>query len=358
MTVRADVPRVAVVIGLAGLLVAITVTAAPADAVRDRYGGAGDDDPRAVRLLERSAAAMRTTAYSGTRMVSAWGSTSATTALIGVRHVPGQGTRLFLRGGDIPGDAATTFLDTEGRGPGRSDPLDLAYFDLLTESYALALGRRDSVAGRSARVVRVERAGDVAARLWVDDRSAVLLRREVFDRGGRLVRESTFIDIDVRDGGFLSHLPPTTPAPAGHPIGPESRYALQSAGWTCASYSGAMQLVDIETLDGTDALHLTYSDGLSRMSVFEQRGSLDAGALSGFRQLRLAGEEVHVREGLPTYVLWEDDGLVFTAVTDGPLDTVVGVVAADSSGSSPDRGFWDRVSAGLTRLAGWASPLV
>ncbi|MGH3356181.1 MAG: sigma-E factor regulatory protein RseB domain-containing protein, partial [Nocardioidaceae bacterium] len=67
---------------------------------------------------------------------------------------------------------------------------------------------------------------------------------------------------------------------------------------------------------------------------------------------------VHVREGMPTYAVWQRDGIVFTAVTDGPLDTVAGVVRAAPEHAYGHAGFWDRVTGGMTRLGAWASPLV
>lgn len=339
-----------------GVLGATGLAAATAGAVRDRFDGVGDDDEHAVALLHRSAHAMRATSYSGTRMLSAWGRDSATTVLVDVEHVAGQGTRLTLRGGGVPEETAT-FLASGGVST-HSGELSLESFHLLTDSYAVTLGPADSVAGRPATVVEVSRGGDVVARLWVDDGSGLLLRREVFDSAGRLVRESTFIDLSVHASGFMAHLPPTAPEPASHGIAVSHRHAMEVAGWDCPQEAGPMRLVGIETLQGSGAVHMTYSDGLTRMSVFEQHGSLDPGSVSGLEQYRLGDQVVHVREGLPTYAMWEKDGLVFTAVTDGSLDSVARVVATEPPGPSGDLGFWDRVAGGLTRIGAWSSPLV
>jgi hypothetical protein len=349
VTVRAG--TLLMVAGVVGLL----VLASPgASAFQNPYGGAGDDDQRAVDLLRRSAAAMRATSYAGTRMVSAWGRDESVTVLVDVEHVAGQGTRLSVRGG-APQDAAM-FL-AGGSGAAQASELTVRSLELLTEAYAVRLGERDSVAGRPSTVVEVSRADATVARLWVDDASGLLLRREIFDVSGRLVRESTFIDVHVAPSDFMAHLPPTVPGtpPRGQVV-PGVRN-LESTGWDCPHQAGTMQLVDMEVLEGTGALHITYSDGLSRMSVFEQRGSLDPDSVRGLARFRLAGHLVHVREGMPTYAVWEQDGLVLTAVTDGPLDTVAAVIAGQ-----PPRvegwGFWDRVASGLARLGDWATPLV
>jgi negative regulator of sigma E activity len=340
-----------VLLGVVGML---TLATPAAYASPTPYGGAGDDDHRAVGLLHHAAVAMRATSYSGTRVLSVWGRDRATTVLVDVEHVAGQGTRLAVHGGGISQDTAT-FL---GNDTGGVQAVSVASLRLLTDAYAVTLGGRDSVAGRPARVVEVSRGDTLAARLWVDERSGLLLRQEVFDRSGRLVRESVFIDVETDATGFMAHLPPTSPQPAAHTVGVRDRHSLETVGWDCPGRAGTMALVGIEVLDGTDALHMTYSDGLSRMSVFEQRGSLDPHAVRGFDRVLLGKQVVHVREGMPTYVMWQHDGLVFTAVTDGPLDTVAAVVAAESPRPPGEPGFWTRVVAGMARIGSWASPLV
>jgi sigma-E factor negative regulatory protein RseB len=349
-------PRLGVVLLLVGVVGALTAVGSTAGAARDAFGGGGDDDQQAVELLRGSAVAMRMTSYSGTRMLSAWGTDDATTVLVDVEHVPGQGTRISMAGGGLPDDAAT-FL-ASGRGTAsEAAELELRGFDLLTDAYAVTLGPSDSVVGRPSTVVDVSRADALVARLWIDDRSGLLLRREVFDAAGRLARESAFIDLHVAESDFMEHLPPAAPEAATHGVGMGHRAGLLAAGWDCPNEAGAMRLLRIETIGRAGALHLTYSDGLSRMSVFEQRGSLAERSVRGFEPMLLGGRLVHVREGMPTYVVWEDEGLVFTAVTDAPLDSV-GAVVRNAPAWDADRGFWTRVGSGLARLGGWVTPLV
>jgi hypothetical protein len=343
-----------VLLGVVGVLILATPAA---HASQNPFGGAGDDDHRAVELLRHAAVAMRDTAYTGTRMLSTWGRDRATTVVVDVEHVPGQGTRLALRGGDITQDTAT-FLGAGADGGVQATEVTVESLELLTDAYAVTLGRRDRVAGRPSQVVQVSRGDTVVARLWVDERSGLLLRQELFDLSGRLVRESVFIDVETDASGFMAHLPPMSPQAAAHAVGVRKRRSLETDGWDCPGQAGTMQLLGIEVLGGTDALHITYSDGLSRMSVFEQRGSLDPHAVRGFAQFRMAGRLVYVREGMPTYAMWEDHGLVFTAVTDGPLDTVAAAVADRSSDVPEDPGFWGRVVTGMARIGSWATPLL
>jgi len=340
-----------VVAGVVGLLVLVVPGAT---AYQNPYGGAGDDDQRAVDLLRQSADAMRVTSYSGTRMVSAWGRAASVTVLVDVEHVAGQGTRLSVRGG-APQDAAM-FL-AGGSDAERASQLTGQSLELLTQAYTVRLGEHDSVAGRPSTVVEVSRTGAVVARLWVDETSGLLLRREIFDSSGRLVRESTFIDVHVAPSDFMAHLPPAVPD-TSHGQGVHDVHTLERTGWDCPHQAGTMQLVGTEVLPGTQALHMTYSDGLSRMSVFEQRGALAPDSVRGLQSLRLAGHLVYVREGMPTYAVWQQDGLVLTAVTDGSLDAVAAVVAGQPPQVDTGLSFWDRVASGVARLGDWATPLV
>ncbi|MCZ7527450.1 MAG: hypothetical protein M5U14_14335 [Acidimicrobiia bacterium] len=72
--------------------------------------------------------------------------------------------------------------------------------------------------------------------------------------------------------------------------------------------------------DGT--LQLFYSDGVFGISVFEQRGRLDARRLpAGGRVDEVAGDEAH-RYPVPggEVLVWEGDELVFTCVGDAPIE--------------------------------------
>jgi sigma-E factor negative regulatory protein RseB len=357
LRLRTLVVVVGLVGGVVGAVGMLGLVAATASAARNPFGGVGDDDRRAVDLLRWAATATESTSYSGTRVVSAWGRGTATTVVVDVEHVAGQGTRVSVRGG-AGEEAAFVASGDDSRS---HDQLSLEAFDLLVDAYAVRLGGRDSVAGRPSRVVEVGRAGRVVAKLWVDESSGLLLRREMFDRLGRLSRESTFIDVDVTSSGFMAHLPPTAPETSAHAVGLGERLALEGAGWDCPHRAGTMRLIGIESLEGSRVLHMTYSDGLTRMSVFEQRGSLDAEAVDGYDRTEIRGHTVYVREGMPTYAVWEHDDVVFTAMTDGPTGTLAALVPGTGAGqasSSAEAGFWTRVAAGLFRLGDWASPLV
>lgn len=317
-----------------------------------------NDDDRAVAQLRRAAVALEQVTYSGSRIVSVWGSETSTTALMDVEHVPGQGTLVRLRGGGIAEDTAA-FLGSAEEGHGHQRGLDLDSVQLLTESYDVWTGGTGRVAGRSAAVVEIGRDGSRVARMWIDDATGLPLRREIFDAEGHLANESAFLELEVHREGFIAHLPPSPPEESSDLFGLPAAPDEEATRWSCPQQVGSLRLVGVERMDSTAALHMSYSDGLSRVSVFEQAGSLDEQDLAGFRPQQIDGATVYLREGLPSYAVWEDSGTVYTAVSDAPVDTVTEVVRAyPHTASSSDSGFWGRVAAGFGRLGAWVTPLV
>jgi sigma-E factor negative regulatory protein RseB len=132
--------------------------------------------------------------------------------------------------------------------------------------------------------------------------------------------------------------------------------ALRARGWLVPSqlpgglslYTGA----ETEASTGT-VLDLGYSDGLSVVSLFEQRGAL-AARLAGWRKTTVAGRVVFVAEPDQRSMTWASRGMVYTLMADAPTQTVDAVVAALPHDSPA--GFWKRMSRGLVRLASWANP--
>ncbi len=77
------------------------------------------------------------------------------------------------------------------------------------------------------------------------------------------------------------------------------------------------------------SVQLYYSDGLLGLSVFEREGELDWGALpAGGRTTELDGRRSRVyTTAAGTAVVWGDDDVTYTCVTDAPLDEVAAVAA-------------------------------
>jgi sigma-E factor negative regulatory protein RseB len=316
----------------------------------------------AVRLIERASTADATTAYEGTQFVASWGSRSSS-HLLRVRNEPGSGMTVHMLGtGKGPAPAAR---------PERSavSALDNAdALDLLTSNYHVLTAGRDSVAGREADVIDAWRHPDDGraypmARFWLDRETGVLLRRESYDATGRTVRGSAYFTIEVEPeplaGAVTSPGPPEFAVPLradGRQLSEKDLSVMESAGWICPRrLSHGLELREARRLDdaGGEVIHLAYSDGLATVSVFQQRGRLDNAGLTGFRQVRLGGGTVHVRDGVPAQLIWMSRDTVFTIVTDAPDETVATVVAALPSAEPSDTGLLARLARGFSRAAAW-----
>ena len=98
---------------------------------------------------------------------------------------------------------------------------------------------------------------------------------------------------------------------------------------------------------------LAYSDGLSAVSVFVQRGWLPA-SLHGWHQTDLGGNRLYVTNQGEPDLTWSAGGFVYTVVAGAPAPTVAAVVNALPHQAEP--GFWERIERGLRRLLSWINP--
>jgi len=312
---------------------------------------------KAVELLRRVAKADRSVTYSGVQFVSAWGPTGVASTVAEVQNVPGQGTALRVRGSGA-GPAAAMF--TAGPAEDGGTSLGGGPVDLLVDNYTLRYGGKANATGRRAQVVDMLGATDVlAARFWVDRASGLLLRREQYDDSGRTVRASAFVQVRVGKRAAPSHLPPMAEPAAAQTLTATEVTQLQRTGWACpATMADYLTLYDtrrVETASGS-ALHLSYSDGLSTVSVFQQTGSISADGLEGYERVQVEEGVRYVRSGIPEQVVWSADGIVYSVVADAPPDVVERVVATLPAPSAPQGGVLDRLGRGLTRVGSWVNP--
>ena len=350
------------VIGVAPLLAAAPATARPAGV------GVGQDD--VTWWLARASAAQTQLAWSGTQLVATWSSGMVDSSLVDVVHEPGSGLTSRPHDADS-GTVGGTDHDQDVTVPDRPD--GTAYLEaaaagapaplsLLMSHYAVTLDRPGQVAGRPARSLLLRRAGATAARLWLDDATGLLLRREVYDPAGRTTAAMAFLDVTV------GPQPLAATASATRSTSPGGIDASRRPGWVCPAGIGSgdsgLVLADARMLrdapGATPTMHLTYSDGLSSLSVFEQRGTLDPLAVRGYAVAGIAGSRVHVRRGLPTQAVWQSGSTVVTVVTDQPARQLGDVVTAMPPAGPPatTRAGWMASAAGaVLRAARWLTPL-
>ena len=379
--------RLAAVIVLAGLLLAggrpaggivrpgddrLAQIAGGGPDVRSGGGGllGGPDAPAAVAALRRASAAGRSTSYDGREFVTVWNPGSTLTEWVDVTNIPGQGTAVRTRdrraesGAEQPAAFVAPGPDDAAQSATLTGPA-AGRLSALIDAYSLrVVGQaRARTAGRPATVVDARRAnGSNAARFWIDNASGLLLRRELYAPDGSIARASGFTHVRIGTDSSGPPLPPVLATRAAELVGPASYDDLSRRGWDCCApyLAGGFVLYDVSRTDSGSALRLSYSDGLTTVSVFEQRGRLDESAdsgLDGFTTKQVRGTEVHLRYGLSSYAIWARNGLVYTVVCDTPhsLDAVVTAFPHDRSG--PDgTGLVQRLDRGMGRMVSWLNP--
>lgn len=127
---------------------------------------------------------------------------------------------------------------------------------------------------------------------------------------------------------------------------------LNDYGWACHStLAGTLHRVSGAYTADDSVISIAYTDGVSRLDLLEQAGTLDRSSLRGFEPQAMAGSDVWVRPGVPMVVTWDDSGTVFTIVTDVDRARVEQAVAQLPSGT--ERGLGERLGDGLNRMSSW-----
>jgi MucB/RseB N-terminal domain len=181
--------------------------------------------------------------------------------------------------------------------------------------------------------------GRVRARLYVDRATGLLLRREILDRSGHLVHEVTFVALSAVEGHTPGEPPPSTPRADKQRT--NDRLAKVPDGYVAPSSAGDGFHLVARYRQGGGVVQLFYSDGLFNVSVFEQPGELDWGALpAGGTDSSVSGERTLAYEtAAGTVMFWNTDGSVYTCISDAPADEVAGFVTtfahAGDEGSDP-----------------------
>jgi sigma-E factor negative regulatory protein RseB len=329
----------------------------------DRADGKGE--VAALRLLERAAAAARSVSYAGTQYVASWSATASNSALAEVAYDPVRGAVVTLpRSAGQPADASVTV------GPAG---LEEQLVDVLAEHYLLRVAGDGRCAGRDAQVVEAARPGvrgqgTVAGRFWLDRESGLVLRREVYDDAGRTVRSSAFIDLVVTLDPDRS--PDDALPPSRVDEGTEDLQQLRGRGWNAPDQlPGGFTLFDVDmsgdTLpedrpserdDQPRLVHLSYSDGLSTLSLFVQQGQLGAGPGGAFRRATMDGAPVWVHPSTPERVVWSGGDRVWTLVSDAPSAAVHAAAAALPHDRAPRDGVLARLGRGLKRMGSMLNP--
>jgi sigma-E factor negative regulatory protein RseB len=176
------------------------------------------------------------------------------------------------------------------------------------------------VAGRDAYVVVARDDDDtVRARFYVDQDLGILLRRDVLQEDGDIDRSVRYTRLSAADV-----VPPVPPVPVFAP-GPSPTDDVGEQFVAPRRLEPGFHLLGrYQHPDGT--VQLFYNDGLFSLSVFEQQGAVDWGALpDGGHSGVVDGERASTYStAAGTVVVWGRDDLVLTGVSDAPPDIAFG----------------------------------
>ncbi|HEX4398636.1 MAG TPA: sigma-E factor regulatory protein RseB domain-containing protein [Trebonia sp.] len=332
-------------------------------------------DGMGIQLLGESAAAGLAVSYQGVELLAQSGVAGQDTIVSNVWHSGGVTITQTSDAAMATGTQPYVSYDVDNRSPEGVFGVTKTLVSLLGQHYVAVYQGTGSAVGRPALVVELHRAdGSLAARFWLDRQTMVPLRREVFDTSARVISEEAFVQVQF---GTLTKLPGPTAASAAS----AKASAKASAGATAATPSGsgwsavtapAQLLADLNkqgwrlpvslpgglplysaarsTTTAGQVLDLGYSDGLSVVSLFVQRGTL-AQRPAGWQQVSLPGHQVYVAGHS---IIWAGDGFVYTMLADAPPVVVTQVVASLPQNTAP--GFFDRIMRGFHRLAAVANP--
>jgi negative regulator of sigma E activity len=304
-----------------------------------------------LRLLGESAVACQSVAYQGVQVIASLSTAGRRVWVVDVWHERG-GRPLIQISGAGPGSG--TGDDEQNSAP----ILDLTrkMVALLGANYQVAIAGAALADGRPAQVVVVRRpGGGLAARFWLDSATKLPLRRQLFDTHARMISEDAFIDLKLGDKAAAG-APAAAAWPRSSPLSGGQLARLRAQGWPLPGPLPARLTVfeasSTVTASGT-VVELAYSDGLSVVSVFVQRGHLPA-ELTGWSEVALQGQRVYAADPDDRSVAWSAGGFVYTVIADAPGQTVDQVVAALPHDTRP--GLVARLMRGLHRLVSWADP--
>jgi negative regulator of sigma E activity len=307
------------------------------------------DKGAAVDVLQRAVRAGQQTGYRGTQRVQVRRAGRTLAAEVSVAAEPGRGTELRVespRGGVV--------LETFVPVPAAPRLADDEMVSLLARTHTLTATAGATVGTRQATVVEAARKGSVrpAARWWLDRQTGLALWWETYDRDGARLISGGFsaIEVDPDPRSSSSHFAPTLATPVTTAtLTLSTAESLSRHGWYCTTELAGLSLVRLRTdaADKPDAVHVVYSDGLSTIGVFEQRGTLvDPGRQATWDPAWNA----FVNSGTTTTATWQSGSTVFTVVSDASPDIVAAAVSALPQERPAMPTTIERVRAGWVRI--------
>jgi negative regulator of sigma E activity len=215
---------------------------------------------------------------------------------------------------------------------------------LLTQNYRAVSESDQTVAGRPVDVIRLVNrySGATTMRLWIDEKTNLMLRREVYAPDGSVLLQMHFDSVR-----FTNDIPASAfELPHGYTVvkGP-SRGQASDNPYTLIAHAGFKPRAphylpegfvgvgaDLADEKGVHILHLLYSDGLRTVSLFENAKGA-AVDTSGFRttDVTVGGITMAaIEQGATTMLAWSDAGLHYALVGDLSRDDLEKIAASIS----------------------------
>ena len=338
----------------------------PAGRSSARAAAAATAAEAGIQLLSEAASACRRVSYQGVKLTTWSGPGGGWTSVVNVWHQRGHQT--LIQTASLPSAARPRYqgsiADPDGDvddDAGQRDPEGILTMTsqmvaLLAENYQVTMAGRGQVAGRPVQeLVLRHRDGLLAARFWLDTKTGLPLRRETYDDSARMVSQDVFVSLRLGSPAAAA-APRSAAVPGGKTLAGVQLARLRAAGWPLPpQLPGQLSLVRASETGSPvgSVMDLAYSDGLSVISLFVQRGHLPA-RLNGWSQVAVRGNRVYEAAPDQRSVAWSARGFVYTLIADAPdqtLDQVVGVLPHSSR-----PGFLGRMGRGLGRLISWLNP--
>lgn len=366
MTGRAPTVALATVV-----LLVLAPPAAPA-----WYGpGQGAAAPAWQELLRRAAEAARAVPYAAETLWVTDGAGGAHVAWVEVEHDGDGGVVVGAverptaglgegRGGRAPVDQGWLLAVPEPPvAPGAGDvPALGAKYDVLVAGH-------DRLLDRPCTKLEIRRRldGSLAERLWLDDGTGLVLRRESYARDGDLARLGAHLGLDLsprraapvrRAGRDRRGDGPPPPAPGVAALTDREVAALREAGWPLEdSLPGGYARTAVYALSTPDSqpLQAVYRDGLYSLSVFQQAGPPDWSSLppGATRVEELSWQAYEWPGALPQRLVWEAGGRTWSIVGDAPREELL--AAAGALADAESAGLGQRLRESVRRLWSWLS---
>lgn len=304
-------------IGLAALA---AVLAAPIPAVARSSAGATNDP------LEEARKAAEQTPFSGSVTLQ-WRDGSAVrqnrftvTGAHGAVVAQGAGTSMSV------GTERLVYVPGDGWHELWPSGLGSPHRPAIADSYDVRSAGTDTVAGYPTEVVEVVKAGAVRERLDLETHTKLLLRRRQYDARGVLERSFTFDQLRIGD----PPTPPPTMPPAPKDDAPKllTLAAVPATERTPAQLGAGFRRLGVYKQGGM--VQMLYGDGLYDVSLFEQRGAVDADDLPAQRHRAQVDGRRAWRFSWPggEGVVWAAGENVYTLVGDVPSEELLAVASS------------------------------